>query len=157
MSTGHSPGGGQTTMPAYDTFHEAVKRGLIEEGWTITDDPYTITFGGKDLYVDLAAEKMIAAERGTEYIAAEIRSFNGPSVITDYHAALGQFVNYRMALDFKDPQRVLFLAKPRDTYDEFFTLPFTMESVRRHRVHMIVYDPEQEVFMQWVNQPATAP
>ena len=27
-------------MPAHDTFHDAVKHGLIKDGWTITDDPY---------------------------------------------------------------------------------------------------------------------
>jgi hypothetical protein len=94
---------------------------LIKEGWTITHDPYPLEYGGKDLYADLGAEKMIAAERGNQLIAAEIKSFIGTSVITDYHAALGQFLNYRMAPNAKDPQRVLFLAVPRDTYNEFYT------------------------------------
>jgi hypothetical protein len=97
ISTGHLPRGRQTTMPAHDAFHDAVKNGLIKEGWTITHDPYPLEYGGKDLYVDLGAEKMIAAERGNQLIAAEIKSFIGPSVITDYHAAPGQFLNYRMA------------------------------------------------------------
>ena len=109
-------------MPAHDTFHEAVKRGLVKDGWTITHDPYPLEFGGTDLYIDLGAEKMIAAERGTERIAVEIKSFIGPSLVSDYHTALGQFLNYRMALKFEDPTRVLFLAVPRDTYDEFFTI-----------------------------------
>ena len=33
-------------MPAHDVFHDAVKHGLIKEGWTITDDPLIIEFGG---------------------------------------------------------------------------------------------------------------
>jgi hypothetical protein len=70
-------------------------------------------------------------------------------------ALWGQFLNYRMAMERKDPQRVLFLAVPRDTYDEFFTLPFTMESVRLYRVHLIVYDPEAEVLMRWIKQTDT--
>ena len=144
-------------MPAHDTFHDAVKHGLIKDGWTITHDPYPLEFGGKDLYVDLGAEKMIAAERGNQLIAVEIKSFVGPSVITDYHAALGQFLNYRMALGRRDPERALFLAVPRDTYDEFFTLPFTMESVKCYRVALIVYDPETEELMQWINQRDTEP
>jgi hypothetical protein len=94
MSTGHSPGGGQTTMPAYDTFHEAVKRGLIKEGWTITDDPLMIEFGVLDVYIDLAAERLIAAERENQRIAVEIKSFLGPSLLTNFHTALGQFLVY---------------------------------------------------------------
>ncbi len=144
-------------MPAYDTFHEAVRRALIKDGWTITHDPYPLEFGGKDLYVNFGAEKMIAAERGNQLIAVEIKSFVGPSVIREYHGALGQFLNYRMALDRKDPTRVLFLAVPRDTYDAFFTLPFTMESVSLYRVHLIVYDPEAEVLVRWIKQSATEP
>lgn len=33
-------------MPAHDVFHAAVKKGLSKEGWTITDDPLYIEFGG---------------------------------------------------------------------------------------------------------------
>lgn len=91
-------------MPAYDTFHDVVKNGLIKDGWTITRDPYPLEYGGKDLYIDLGAEKMIAAERGNQLIAVEIRSFLGPSVITEYHIALGQFLNYRMACKPRIPR-----------------------------------------------------
>lgn len=144
-------------MPAYDTFHGAVKSGLIKDGWTITHDPYPLQYGGKDLYVDLGAEKVIAAERDQQQIAVEIKSFLGASVIAEYHGALGQFLNYRMALAARDPRRTLFLAVPRDTYDEFFTLPFTMESVQCYRVHLIVFDPQTEELIRWISQPATSP
>jgi hypothetical protein len=95
------------TMPAYDLLHDAVKRGLIKDGWTITADPLTFEFGGLDLYIDLAAERVLAAEKGNERIAVEIKTFLGASVVTDFHAALGQFLNYQIVLDSKDPERVL--------------------------------------------------
>ena len=76
-------------MPAHDVFHAAVKQGLIKEGWTITDDPLIIEFGTLDMYIDLAAEKLIAAEKGGERIAVEVKSFLGPSLVTDFHTALG--------------------------------------------------------------------
>lgn len=140
-------------MPAYDAFHGAVKRGLIKDGWTITHDPYPLEYGGADLYVDLGAERVLAAERGDRWIAVEIKSFIGPSLISDYHTALGQFLNYRLALQKRDPNRVLFLAVPRDTYEEFFTLPFAMESISVHRVDLIVFDPELEELVKWIRQP----
>ena len=100
-------------MPAYDTFHDAVKRGLIKDGWTITDDPlHDRVRRHCDLYIDLAAERMIAAERGNQRIAVEIKSFLGPSLSDGFPSALGQFLNYRMALRSKDPDGVLFLAVP---------------------------------------------
>ena len=49
-------------MPAKDRYHEAVKQALISDGWTITHDPYTLTVGQKDVFVDLSAERAIASE-----------------------------------------------------------------------------------------------
>jgi hypothetical protein len=138
------------TMPAYDVFHGAVRKGLIKDGWTITDDPLYIEFGVVDMYIDLAAEKLIAAEKGERRIAVEIKSFISPSVVADFHLALGQFLNYRLLLDAKDSERMLFLAVPLDTFDTFFTLPFTQAAVERHGVHLIVYDPESEVVVRWL-------
>jgi hypothetical protein len=137
-------------MPAYDVFHAAVKEGLIKDGWTITDDPLYVEFGGMDMYVDLAAEKLIAAEKGEERIAVEIKSFISPSVLTDFHTALGQFLNYRMGLNAKDPERRLFPAVPLDTFESFFAIPFTQTAVQLHRVRLIVYDPESEVVVRWI-------
>jgi len=42
-------------MPAHDTYHASVRNALIKDGWTITHDPYTITFGQRDVFVDLGA------------------------------------------------------------------------------------------------------
>lgn len=54
---------------AKDKFHDAVKNALIKEDWTITDDPLFLQFGGVDLYVDLGAEKLIAAQKENQKIA----------------------------------------------------------------------------------------
>jgi hypothetical protein len=50
--------------------------------WTITHDPLTLAFGVHNLYVDLGAERVIAAERAGEQIAVEIKSFVGPSELS---------------------------------------------------------------------------
>ena len=51
---------------ARDVFHNDVRIALQQEGWTITHDPYFLKAGDLNMEVDLAAEKTIAAERGTE-------------------------------------------------------------------------------------------
>jgi len=77
-------------MPAKDIFHDAVRTALENEGWVITADPFRIKLDEKyDVYIDLAVEKMIAAQKGNQKIAVEIKSFIGKSVIEDFHAALG--------------------------------------------------------------------
>ena len=136
-------------MPAKDMFHEAVKKALLNDGWTITADPLYIEFGGVDLYVDLAAEKVIAVEKNGRKIAVEIKSFISPSLITEFHIALGQFINYRIALQAEEPERVLYLAVPVDTYHTFFTLPFIQVVITNQQIKLIVYDAEQEVIVAW--------
>jgi hypothetical protein len=80
-----------------------------------------------------------------------VKSFLGPSLLSDFHTALGQFLNYRLALDALDPQRTLYLAVPMDTYTTFFTLPFAQAAVQRHALHLIAYDPEREELVQWIS------
>ncbi|MFN6562773.1 MAG: XisH family protein [Nostoc sp. ChiSLP01] len=136
-------------MSAKDIFHEAVKRGLQKEGWIITHDPLVVKFGKDKMSIDLGAEQILAAERGTEKIAVEIKSFLGDSELFDYHAALGQFLNYRLALRLREPERVLFLAVPLSTYRSLFSRDFAQSSVQEYQVKLIVYDPNDEVIVQW--------
>lgn len=91
-------------MAARDVFHQAVKIALTKDHWRITDDPLVLQVGGVDLYVDLGAEKLLAAEKDHHQIAVEVKSFLGPSLVSDFHLALGQFLNYRLALAQQDPQ-----------------------------------------------------
>ncbi|BAY90811.1 fdxN element excision controlling factor protein [Microchaete diplosiphon NIES-3275] len=136
-------------VSAKDIFHQAVKRALEKEGWAITHDPLILKFGKDKMSVDLGAEKILAAERGTEKIAVEIKSFLGDSELFDYHAALGQFLNYRLALRLREPERILFLAVPVSTYRSLFSRDFAQISVQEYQVKLIVYEPNSEVIVQW--------
>ena len=81
-------------MSAKDVFHQVVKTALQKDGWQITNDPLTISGGGVNLSIDLAAEKLIAAEREGQKIAVEVKSFlERSSAISEFHTALGQFIN----------------------------------------------------------------
>lgn len=99
--------------------------------------------------IDLAAEKVLAAEKAGRKIAVEVKSFLSNSPLTDFHAALGQFLNYRLALQINEPDRKLYLAVPFDTFDTFFQERFVQESVRLYQLKIIVYDPVKEVFIEW--------
>jgi hypothetical protein len=70
-------------MPRRDIIHDAVKTALIKSGWTVTDDPYFLKYGDEDMFIDLAAERLLAAERAGQKIAVEIKSFIGRSPIND--------------------------------------------------------------------------
>src|SRR5262249_51600621 len=86
-------------MPARDLLHDAVRSALVRDGWTITHDPLRLNVPGRNLYVDLGAERLLAAERGAVQIAVEVKSFLGPSDVRDLEEALGQFLLYDFVLD----------------------------------------------------------
>ena len=72
------------SVSAKDIFHESVRKALEKEQWVITDDPLKFKFGDVNFQIDLAAQKLLAAEKAGEKIAVEIKSFLNPSAITDF-------------------------------------------------------------------------
>lgn len=136
---------------ARDKYHSLVKQALIDEHWTITDDPLEVSSLIADLEVDLAAEKIIAAERGVEKIAVEIKSFLGKSWLHDFYKAVGQFGFYNLALAEEEPDRVLYLAMPEGAFNYLFKDPVTRELARINRMRFITFDVETKKIVSWKN------
>jgi hypothetical protein len=137
-------------MSAKDFFHDAVKRSLEKDGWTITNDPYHLRYGIAEVYIDLAAEKLLVAERDSQKIAIEVKSFIGGSAILEFHTALGQFLNYSIILEAEEPDRILYLAAPVNTYNSFLKFEPAKTAIARYQVSLLVYEPNQEVVVQWI-------
>ena len=102
---------------ARDLFHQNVREALIKEGWNITDDPLRVPIDGSHLEIDLAAEMVFGAERGNEKIAVEVKSFLSKSFMNNFHEAMGQYLDYRSALEDFDPERIVYLALPTHAYN----------------------------------------
>ncbi|NJL11269.1 MAG: fatty-acid oxidation protein subunit alpha [Calothrix sp. SM1_7_51] len=135
---------------ARDLFHYVVRNALEKEGWKITSDPYEIKVDDVGFEIDLAAEQLLAAEREGQIIAVEIKSFISTSNVSDFHTALGQFLNYRDALQKTDPVRQLYLAVRKPVYETFFQRRFIASAVERYQLRLIIYDVEREVIHQWL-------
>ncbi|MGB5969420.1 MAG: XisH family protein [Spirulinaceae cyanobacterium] len=138
-------------MAAKDFYHDAVRHTLEKESWTITHDPLDVDFGDVTMKIDLGAEKLIGAERQGEKIAVEVKSFLGTSEIYQFHTALGQYFNYRFALKAEEPERTLYLAVPLASYEDFFSRRFTQMIIEEVQLKLIVFNPFQEVIVQWKN------
>ena len=136
---------------ARDIFHDLVRAGLESEGWTITDDPFRIELDKTNFQIDLAAEKIIGAEKDNKKIAVEIKSFLNPSAITDFYNALGQFLSYRLALKTLEPDRTLYLAVPLDIYEEFFVTTFVKLAINEYYLKLVVYNSKEGGLSQWIN------
>jgi XisH protein len=136
-------------MPAKDTYHEVVRNALVKDGWTITDDPFRLVWGKRDFYVDLGAERVVAAEKAGKRIAVEVKSFLGASPMHDLELALGQFLLYRCILEEQEPDRVLFLAIA-DQAAEILDESIGQLLIARHLIQAMVFDPQTEEILRWI-------
>jgi XisH protein len=103
------------------------------------------------LKADLGAEKFFAAEKEDRKIAVEIKDFDAPSIISELEKTLGQLQLYQWALEVQEPERQLFLGISEDVYLKHFQKPIFKMAIRRNRISLIVYDPTNEVILQWIN------
>ena len=139
-------------MSAKDIFHNTVRSALEKDGWTITNEPLFLQASQEvTMKVDLAAQKLISAQKGNQKIAVEVKSFVGLSAISEFHTAVGQFLNYQVALDKLEPERILYLAIPRDIYQEFFTDSFVQEVVKRYQIKLLVFHVKKQEIALWKN------
>lgn len=138
------------SMAQRDIYHNTVVNALKKVGWTITHDPLIIPFGGQNLFVDLGAERLIAAERAGQQIAVEIKSFLSPSGVRDLEDALGQYMLYRSLLQRKEPDRTIYLAVPVTAYLGIFRSPVGEVAITDFALRLLVFEAEQEVIVQWI-------
>ena len=135
---------------AKDIFHEIVKKALQNDGWIITHDPYRILALGKNVQIDLGAEKpMIAAQKGSERIAVEIKSFINPSFTYDFHLALGQYLNYLLLLEEQEPERILYLAVSEDIFETHFHNLAIQKAINRYQIKLVIFDHQNHI-KQWI-------
>ncbi len=139
-------------MSAKNIYHDVVIEALKADGWTITDDPLTMKFGGKDLFVDLAAERAaIGAEKGDRKIAVEIQSFLSHSIVRDIEEAVGQYEVYRTVLRETEPERNLYLAIPERIRKPLLVEPFGQLIVTKLNLSVIVFSEQSRRIIQWTN------
>ncbi len=137
-------------MSARDFHHYAARAALTKDGWTITHDPFRLSWGGKDMYVDLGAEGLLGAAREGQKIAVEIKSFRSPSMMRDLEQAIGQYVVYRTVLAEREPDRVLHLAISGEVLQEVFEEPLGQLLLKKNLVHVFGFDPKSEEIVKWI-------
>ncbi|MBD1845504.1 XisH family protein [Cyanobacteria bacterium FACHB-63] len=128
-----------------------MKNALSKDGWIITKDPLTIEYEEIQVYADMAATKLFAAERDTRKIAVEVKSFISPSPVRDLELALGQYIIYRSFLKLTDPNRQVYLAIREEVFNSFFQLKAIQTIIEQNQIFLIVIDTTNEVTMQWIN------
>jgi hypothetical protein len=135
---------------AKDIIHEPVKKALENAGWTVTDDQYTIAYAEFTIYADLAAERLLAAERGKQKIAVEIKSFLRRSAVQDVKDALGSYEMYQTFLAEVEPERKLYLAISETAYHDTFRLEAVQLLMKRFAIPLIVVAVERKEVVGWI-------
>lgn len=136
-------------MPKSDLFHQNVREALEKDGWTITHDPYTLTDQKSNLYIDLGAEKLVIAEKGSEKIAVEVKSFVANSLVNAFHEAIGQYINYLTLLKDQEKERILYLALPYDAWKLLSERTFVQKVIDNYQIRLIVFEPNQNQILEW--------
>lgn len=137
-------------MPAIDLIHDIVKNALLKDGWTVTHDPLTLQYEDDNVYVDLAAERPIAAQRNGQKIAVEIKTFAGRSPLHDFEGALGQYLVYLGILEILEPDRKLYLAIGEVVYRNLFQVGAIRAITERQHLSLLVVNLETEEVVQWI-------
>lgn len=137
-------------MPAKDKFHDVVKNALINDGWTITHDPFSMKLGSADLFVDLGAEKLIAAEKGNAKIAVEVKSFLGKSIISETQDAIGQFLMYQVVMSEFEANRVLYLAIEEEIFDNEFSDALKTLVLEKLNINLLIFRASEEGIVKWL-------
>ena len=136
---------------ARDRLHNNVKEALLKEGWIITHDPLRIPIDGTYLEVDMAGEIVFGAERDGKKIAIEVKSFLKKSFMTNFHEAMGQYLDYKSALEDFDPHRVVFLALPLYAFNNIiFQGRFIQKRIKEEQAKLIIFDPIKNEITQWI-------
>lgn len=136
---------------AKDIYHEHVKEALVKDGWIITHDPYYLDIDNPaPLEIDLGAERLISADKGSEKIVVEVKSFLNRSLTYDFHTAYGQFRIYRRGILKTDSERILFLAMAKDVYIEIQQRTFYMELIEDEKIFLLVFNPLNKTIESWI-------
>jgi XisH protein len=67
-----------------------------------------------------------------------------------FHLAVGQYLNYRIALNANEPHRILILAVPDETFTKFQSRDLFKASILAYNIKILVYNVADEVITQWI-------
>jgi glucose-6-phosphate 1-dehydrogenase len=135
---------------ARDKYHYIVREALERDGWEIKNDPFVARYGDRKIEVDLEAEKLIEAERDSERILVEIKSFLTASAFYEFHGALGQYKNYRRILRLIGIEAVLYLAMPEDVYNLLLSDEFGRLTIEEENLKIILFRPIEKDISRWI-------
>ena len=140
-------------MSRRDFIHVAVRAALENDGWKVTDDPLLISleFEKFNFQIDLGIENLINALKNTEKIAIEVKSFDALSLISSFHTALGQYLNYKDALEMGNYPHSLHLGVSELGYERLMNSRFIRMQLIRYEIKIVIVDLVHKKVTKWID------
>ena len=123
---------------------------MLKQVGQLLPTPLTYKVGNVQVQIDLGAERLIAAEKGAEKIAIEIKTFGNASFITALYEAVGKYIVYRNVLSFLEEDRMLYLAIPENIYNRYFSEKVIQKTMKESQFKLVIYNQTLQNITQWV-------
>lgn len=140
-------------MAQQDRDHHIVIQALKAAGWTVTHPQGIATrFAGKRGTVDIGAE-IYEAEKGNRKIAVEVKNYppTGNGVMGEFQRNVGQHLMYKEWFEENEPDREVYTAIPKATYDGFLSNQESQHFLRKHEIKMFTYNPDSQTLDKWID------
>ena len=109
-----------------------------------------LKIGRRAAMIDLGVKKLLAAEKGEQKIAVEVKSFLGPSAMNDLENALGQFILYAKILAEQEPERILYLAINLPVFKDIFSEEVGQLVLDTTELRLIIFDATTKEILKWI-------
>lgn len=137
---------------ARDIFHDIVKVALEKDGWTITDNHLRLSaINEVKLETDLGGSKVIGAAFESQRIAVEVKGFQRPSLVYEFHAAYGQYLIYEDVIERRNLDWVLHLAIPDSVFKILKELEHIMYSIAKRNLRILLFNPDKKIITSWIS------
>lgn len=136
-------------MPNEDRYHSVVLRCLEKAGWAIVKEQEYISIGtsndtNRRLYVDIKAQR---SDR--QLVLIEVKGLER-SPVHELMELLGQYLVYKLALDYLSIPIPLYIAIPQAAYQDIIQHVLGQEMMDQYSVPLLVFDPLREEIIQWI-------
>lgn len=135
-------------MPAKDRYHDALKRALVKDGWTIEDEQITLTIDERNFWIDLKASKA----ESQLVILVELKELaEVDSAVEALANALGKFELYKLALRASNISIPLHLAVSEQSFKGILSEKIGQIAIGHAKIPLVVFDSKREEIVRWIN------
>jgi hypothetical protein len=133
-------------MPAKDAYHDIVVNALKKDGWDVINEQVRLVIGDRWMWVDIQADKI--DEKLSVLI--EVKGFeNIPSPIAYLQSVVGQYMIYRVILDYLEWEHPLYLSVPDHAFNDILGEEIGVEVIKQVGMKILTFSVEREEIIQW--------